>query len=74
MNIINNIVIMVFIQILLTFVYVIFMELINNIVDNHIDIEYISGIILLIIYLIVAPIYIVTKYIDTLERNNPMKH
>ena len=74
MNIINNIVIMVFIQILLTFVYVIFMELINNIVDNHIDIEYISGIILLIIYLIVAPIYIVKKYIDTLERNNPMKH
>tara|TARA_B100000530_G_C15903279_1_gene466295 strand:+ start:1101 stop:1325 length:225 start_codon:yes stop_codon:yes gene_type:complete len=74
MNIINNIVIMVFIQILLTFVYVIFMELINNIVDNHIDIEYISGIILLIIYLIVAPIYIVKKYIDTLERKNPMKH
>tara|TARA_Y100000994_G_C15681889_1_gene438124 strand:- start:1021 stop:1173 length:153 start_codon:yes stop_codon:yes gene_type:complete len=50
------------------------MELINNIVDNHIDIEYISGIILLIIYLIVAPIYIVKKYIDTLERKNPMKH
>ncbi len=62
------------IQILMTLSYLIFIKIVNNIIETYNQEFNILLVIIIICCLLFVPVYITKKFTDSIESNNSMKH
>jgi len=62
------------IQILMTLSYLIFIKIVNNIIETYSQDYNVLLVVLLIYCLLFVPVYITKKFADSIESNNTMKH
>ena len=74
MEVITDTVIVLVIQILITFSYLIFVKIIYSIIETYNQEFNILLVLLLICCLLFGPVYIAKKFADGIEGANPMKH